>query len=333
MSHSILSDKVLVYEYLVGIEPICQNPAWLRRYFSEGLRWHGCAPFDTQTGTDALWQVYWRTLHGSFSHLRRRIDLFLGGECEGQSWVSSAGYIIGQFDEDWLGIPASGRETFIRYGEFYQVENSRIVRVYLLHDLLDVMRQAGCYPLPPSLGLFGFVPPPRTADGILRGLQPPAESELTFKLAYDMLFCGLNEFDRAGKQSMGMRRFWHEDMHWYGPAGIGTTRSLTEFEDYHQLPWLRAFPDRAVVWESPMFGDGRYAATAGWREVIATHTGEYLGQPPTHKRIEFRVMDWWRREGERLIENWVLIDMIDLFRQFGRDLLAGLPQKGKSGRS
>jgi hypothetical protein len=31
-------------------------------------------------------------------------------------------------------------------------------------------------------------------------------------------------------------------------------------------------------------------------------------------------MDFWRREGERLAENWVFIDMIDLLDQIGIDI-------------
>jgi hypothetical protein len=37
-----------------------------------------------------------------------------------------------------------------------------------------------------------------------------------------------------------------------------------------------------------------------------------------------RVMDWWKREGNRLTENWVFIDMVDLFRQLDVDLFERL---------
>ena len=249
----------------------------------------------------------------------------LAGECEGEDWVAATGYIIGNFERAWLGIPRTGRETFIRFGEFYQLLDDKIVKAYVILDLIEVMQQAGCDPLPPSRGISGFVPPPRAADGILFAEQASAESQKTFQIAYDMLFQGMNSFDQERKESMGFPRFWHDNMHWFGPAGIGTTRDLREFEDHHQLPWLRAFPDRQVVWESPMFGDGHYAATAGWREVIATHSGPFLGHPASGKAIECRVMDFWRREGDLLSENWVLIDIIDMFRQFGADLFAHLP--------
>lgn len=40
-----------------------------------------------------------------------------------------------------------------------------------------------------------------------------------------------------------------------------------------------------------------------------------------------RVMDFWRREGDLLAENWVLIDIVDIFRQFGVDLFARLAEQ------
>jgi SnoaL-like polyketide cyclase len=73
-----------------------------------------------------------------------------------------------------------------------------------------------------------------------------------------------------------------------------------------------------------------YCASTGWPSIQATHAGPYLGQPATNKRITMRVMDFWRREGELLAENWVFIDLADLFLQFGRDLFAemqGLARK------
>ena len=323
MSSGLHSNRSLVHAYLADISQVHQSARALRRVFADDLVWQGCAPFDTQRGIESLLENVWQPLLGSFSRLQRRVDILIAGACEGEDWVASSGYIIGRFERDWLGIPATGREACFRYGEFHQIQRDRIVKSFVIFDLIELMQQAGCDPLPASLGLSGFVPPPRTGDGVLLDPQPRAESDKTFQLAHSMLFDGLNEYDQHDKHSMKQRHFWHDDMYWYGPAGIGTTRNLKEFEDWHQLPWLRAFPDRQVVWESPMFSEGHYAATAGWREVVATHSGEYLGHPATGKRIDCRVMDFWRREGDLLIENWVLIDLIDMFRQFGSDLMPG----------
>ena len=31
--------------------------------------------------------------------------------------------------------------------------------------------------------------------------------------------------------------------------------------------------------------------------------------PATGKKVAMRVADWWRREGDRLVQNWVFIDL------------------------
>ena len=43
-----------------------------------------------------------------------------------------------------------------------------------------------------------------------------------------------------------------------------------------------------------------------------------------------RVMDFWRREGTMLRENWVFIDMPHLFLQFGDDLFARMGELRKA---
>ena len=34
----------------------------------------------------------------------------------------------------------------------------------------------------------------------------------------------------------------------------------------------------------------------------------------------FRVCDWWRREGDLLMENWVFVDIPNAMLQFGVDV-------------
>ncbi len=68
--------------------------------------------------------------------------------------------------------------------------------------------------------------------------------------------------------------------------------------------------------------EGMYAAGGIWDWSYATHTGEYLGLAPTGISITVRDFDWWRREGDLLVENWIRIDLIDIFQQLGVDLFA-----------
>ena len=137
------------------------------------------------------------------------------------------------------------------------------------------------------------------------------------------MHAGLGDFDGQDLSSMTHAQYWTEEFAWYGPAGIGTSRGLRDFEAHHQIPFLRAFPDRRVDRHVANVGDGDYVVTGGWPSVVATHSGpDWLGVGPTGRRIGFRVMDFYRVEGDLIAENWIPIDIIDVLLQMGTDVLA-----------
>ena len=55
--------------------------------------------------------------------------------------------------------------------------------------------------------------------------------------------------------------------------------------------------------------------------LVAKPTGGYLGLPPSDTIGEFRVIDIYRREGDKLKENWIFIDLLHFFKQQGVDIL------------
>ncbi len=299
----------------------------VRVYVDPSISWNGPHPINQLQGIDALVDGFWRPVLQAFAGLRRRTDIFFGGSFDGHDWVCGTGYLIGRFTRSWLGIPPTGAGTYIRFGEFCSLKAGKIDQTYLILDILDVLRQSG-FRLPPNYGGQDWVVPgPVTADGLVLAPQDDAESAASLNLVEAMLFKGLRSFDGTDLKVMGMARYWHPDMYWYGPCGIGTTYGLKGFEDAHQAPFLRAFPDRVGGNHKARFAEGRYVASTGWPSLHCTHLGEYLGVPATGNRIGMRVMDWWRRAGDLLVENWVFIDMLDLFLQMGVNLLASLQHK------
>jgi predicted ester cyclase len=301
----------------------------VRQYVHEEVVWNGPHPLNQIRGRDELISRYWQPLLHAFPHLRRRTDILFGGSFDGHDWVCATGYLIGRFMHDWIGIPATGAGTYIRFGEFSSLRDGKIDQTYVILDILDVLRQAG-FRLPPNYGGQEWVVPgPITTDGLLLAPQDDAETERSLELVEAMLFKGLRGFAGGDLKVMGMARYWHPDMFWYGPCGIGTTYGLKGFEDSHQAPFLRAFPDRVGGNHKARFAEGMYVASTGWPSLRCTHTGEYLGVPATGNKIGMRVMDWWRREGDLLVENWVFIDMVDLFLQMGVDIFAQLQHQSK----
>ena len=51
---------------------------------------------------------------------------------------------------------------------------------------------------------------------------------------------------------------------------------------------------------------------------------EYMGINVAEKSCEMRVIDMYRREGEKLTENWIFIDFLHFWKMQGIDILAGL---------
>jgi len=301
---------------------------------ADEVQWHGFAPIGSLVGVDALVEAYWQPLIDSFGEVRRETHVFFGGESngradgdiakDGRSWVTGTGLFHGVFAEDYLGIPANGEPVAIRWGEFCCVVDDQITEVYLLLDLVDLMQQAGFDVLPPAQGADGRYPAPAAGDGVID--QPADADESAYSLDHirRFIYDGLNAFDEGELSSMGMVDWFDTDVRWYGPGGIGACLSFQEFEELHQAPWLVAFPDRRVQNLDAIIAEGSYSGAPGWAGVVATHTGPYLDQQATGKRIEFNGLDWWKRSGEKYIENWVFVDMVHLFDQLGVNLFESL---------
>jgi predicted ester cyclase len=294
-------------------------------FFSHDCQWHVAHPVNEVLGNSILPQL-WQPLLSAIPDLERRSDIFIGNtwhtnNCE-TVWVAVTGHYIGTFQRSLFGIPPTQQIATFRFGEFYRVEDSHIVECYVLLDFIDLMRQANCSILPPGRGIEGLSPGPRFHDGLLRTVSSSQETEASLKLVEAMIFGGLRRFDGTDIKSMGMELYWHPQMMWYGPGGIGTTRGIEGFERNHQRPFLHAFPDRQGGNHRARIADGKFVASMGWPSIYATHKGEYLGVLATNRPVTMRVMDWWRREKSLLIENWVFIDIPHLMLQLDVDLFS-----------
>jgi predicted ester cyclase len=323
-------NKRLLLDYWNAIEEAV--PEDLRRTTSRFLApthvWHGPDPINEFSGAEAWAADFWQPLVHAFPDIRRQTHVFFGGQSsgrvdgqkDGRMWVCGTGYFNATFCNDYLAIPANQASVRIRWGEFCRVDDDRIVETYILLDLVDLMQQAGFPVLPPSRGIDGLYPPPKANDGILLDAQDPEVTAHTLDHIRRFIFDALNSYDQSQLKSMGIADYFHPDVQWYGPCGIGACLSLREFEEYHQQPWLSAYPDRQVQDLDALFAEGPYSGGPGWAGVEATHSGPYLDAPASNRTVVFNGLDFWKLENDRYIENWVFVDMVHLFRQFGIDL-------------
>lgn len=338
---ALVQDKHNVWSAmnLIAESPPHALEAQLAKIYHPQASWRGSHPWNDVHGVQAIHQQFWGPLRHAFPDLERRDDLVIGGSYEGRCYVGCVGHLIGTFRRSWLGLPATDQVMALRYGEFHQIEDGKIVQSSVLLDVLDAIRQAGFWPIAPSLAQEGQWQGPRDRDGVVLARQDPAESAASLKLTMDMQ-ASLGAYDdtagrgREGLLNMPQKQFWHPDMMWYGPSGIGTTRGLEGFVDFHQLPFRQVFPrDPNRPQPSGLgqhggshyvrIGDGRFSATGGWPSRHMVHSGGgWLGLGASNRAITMRVMDFYSADSGLIRENWVPIDIIQVLLQLDVDVLA-----------
>ncbi len=315
--------------------------------YAGDVTWRGSHPLNEMAGADAVLEQVWQPMLRAFPDIERRDLIFVGGRYQERDMVAAVGHYCGTMRRSWLGVPATGRPVYLRYGEVHHVEDGRVAQSWCLWDILDFLRQTGVWPIAPSLGWEGMWPGPITADGVVLTAQDEEESRASIRMTLDMHGALAAFDDRAGLSrelllDMPQKDHWHPKMMWYGPSGIGTTRGLQGFVDYHQLPFRVAFPNRkgGDQWlEMPdamerlggghyiQIGDGKYAVTGGWPSVYCNHEGgDFLGVPSTGREITMRVMDFYLIHEGKIRENWVPLDVLNVLKQMGADPMERLAE-------
>ena len=290
---------------------------------------HMCAPFGDMAGA-AYFDTVFAPLATAMPDVERRDWIVMAGaDDHGADWVGCAGHYVGTFTAPFLDIPPTQRLAHMRFHEYYRIAEGKIVEIQAIWDIPELIMQAGVWPMAPSVGREFCVFGPATGDGIQSGPYDVLASKASKTLVVDML-AALTRHPVEPVEAMELPRFWSDKMNWYGSAGIGTARGIDGFRKHHQIPFLNAMPDRGQADDDltfHFFGDGNYVGVTGWPDMKQTiiHDG-WLAIAPAGQRITMRSLDFWRVENGKIRENWVLLDLIDIFAQIGVDVFARMRQ-------
>lgn len=313
--------------------------AVLERYCHPDCRWEIFHPFNRIDGLADAAEQFWAPLKRAIPDYEQRLGVVIAGDYEGREQVSTLGHVMGSFEGKWLTIPPTHNLAFLRFGFNAVVRDGRFAKAYILLDIPDLMRQAGLYPLRRMPGASEQWPMPPIASGATLDQVELAQGAQTLAIVREMQLGLPKQGDPMDQSSAASRhsKRWHENMNWYGPAGIGSMRRMRGFRDFHGALFLQAFPDRAGIARDASgpedgpghytrLGDGRFAVTGGWPSIYATHTGgQWLGLPPSGRKVEMRVADWYRLDrDEKIVDNWVMMDIPHMLDQMGLDILDDL---------
>ena len=320
------SEKKLVREYYAALDAAQGNDLTdvLNRYTGTDYLWRGFHPFHEQTGGTAVSEIFWQPLRTAFHRMQRRMDIFMAGrnEIDGfQSvWVTSMGHLMGLFDTEWLGIQPTRKMAFLRYCEFNKIEDGKITETAMFFDIPHVMYQAGLNPFPPQTAAHLVQPGPMTHDGVMFDPQDPVEGKSTLD-AINLMLNDLFKWQDDVPLEVELARSWNDDMIWWGPAGIGATYTIERYVEQHSGPFRDTLSERVFNGHLCKLAEGKFGGFFGWPNLTLTPTGGFMGMPATGTPSDMRVIDIYRREGEKLTENWIFIDLLHFWNQQGLDVL------------
>ena len=302
----------------------------IHQFFNKEAKINVVAPFNEIIGGKKLLEKLFNPMLYAFPNLYRRTDILFGGIFNEEEWVTGSGHFVGTFAKDWMGIPANNQLTFLRFGEFHRMQDGQAIETYLFFDLIDLLRQIGKWPLlTKSLGDERFIPGPITSDGIILQEQNPEDSLSSLVMVEEML-------KRLFTKEQAWRKYWYDNMMWYGPSGYGSYIGIDGFARF-QLPYESIFDpyrkssvvttcekgsslDLAVKGHFARFAEGNFVASGGWPSHGGHLCKEWLGIKPKGQQFTCRISDWWRRDGDKLVENWVFVDLVNMLKQLEYDV-------------
>ncbi len=291
-----------------------------------------CHPFGDVTGPNELFDATYAPLLAALPDLERRDMIVMAGTTpEGQDWIGCMGNYVGTFLAPFLDIPPTGHLAHMRYHEFFRIQDGQITEMQAIWDIPELMMQAGAWPMAPQLGRFLCTPSPMTGDGL--SVSGDGQAAMAHVIAMLTDLCRHPADPDPAVMQLG--RYWHPRFNWYGPAGIGTGRGIAGFRNWHQIPFLRAMPDRKLDAMGDLLShwiaEGEYVCETGWPNMRLTLSNDgWMGIAPVLREVLLRSLDFWRLEDGLIRENWVLVDLLDLYRQIDVDVMARMREFNKA---
>lgn len=258
--------------------------------------------------------------HGEHLHYNRALP-----DCQFTDFIraanhvncTSASYGLARWQEPFAGVPPPSDKPWVKVHDldFYLLEGDKIKINWCIVDVVDLFTQVGYDVLPPSPMVQEGYRAPNAMDGFPAPLSSTVVPEET--LASEATWRKALEEDYLG--SAGASSTWSESVTWYGPGGIGTAHSRSNYSKYFVEPLQQAFSDRTMQIDS-LVCEGTYCGAHF--HVYGTHSGMWLGEAASGHRVPIRCGAHARIKNGKILEGWLIVDVPKAFHAMGVDIFA-----------
>ncbi|MFA3919416.1 ester cyclase [Ruegeria hyattellae] len=325
MSH-LQDAKLLVRKFYAELDAATSEASAdvLKKHVAEAYRWRGSFPFNELYGAESVASSFWAPLKDAFGRTQRREDIFFashnrldGGET---TWVCSMGHILGHFHKPWIDIQPHHKMAFLRYCDFNRVEHGKIQESALHIDVMSILLQLGSRVIPEATGVVTMTPGPQPHDGLLFDEHPASEGEKTLDVIERMIGRLIGSGVKTTMADLAAD--WTEDMLWWGPTGIGASYTYQGYLKGHTTPFEDGLEFIRHNGHIVRLGEGSYGGFFGYPSMTMRSKGGYMGLTSSgDTTADMRIVDLYRRDGDKLAENWIFIDHLWFLKQLGVDLI------------
>eukprot|EP00929_Paragymnodinium_shiwhaense_P056546 TRINITY_DN282_c0_g2_i1.p1 TRINITY_DN282_c0_g2~~TRINITY_DN282_c0_g2_i1.p1 ORF type:complete len:593 (+),score=124.87 TRINITY_DN282_c0_g2_i1:72-1850(+) len=318
----IISNHISVYDWVAWRETML--PWWTEDFVYDSVLGIG-----NSTGLYDWFKGEHIEVNDAFKAVKFNQMIFVGEEATGST--TTYGKAFWRNDFAYGKMKATHKPVMFRICDFYRFRGDKISYNWMMIDMVGLAHQSGeaegkrVLPAAPVLRDDGYFRPPDALDGApapQSELTPPEMREDSRKVANALLE---REWFSLSK-SLSSDDLWHADtMNYYGPVGVGHAQGYKAYKQ-HVLGVLRnGFSDTSYTLDV-LSCEGAYCAAHGY--VHGTHTGCFLGEQPTGKRVSLRMGMHWRIVDGKAAEGWAMWDVPALFKQLGVELFDRLKPSG-----
>eukprot|EP00929_Paragymnodinium_shiwhaense_P046578 TRINITY_DN2371_c0_g1_i1.p1 TRINITY_DN2371_c0_g1~~TRINITY_DN2371_c0_g1_i1.p1 ORF type:complete len:409 (+),score=87.89 TRINITY_DN2371_c0_g1_i1:96-1322(+) len=279
-----------------------------------------------------LWN-WFRTEHievnNAFKSVKFNQMIFVGEEATASTTTYATGFWLEDFA--YGALKATKKPVVFRICDFYRFHGDRIAYNWMMIDMVGLAHETGkadgkrVLAPAPVLRDDGYFRPPDALDGAPAPQSPltvPESREPSRKVVLAILERDWHGLEKAADTS----DLWHADeMHYYGPVGIGYAKGYDAYSQ-HVLGVLRRGLSETTFEMNVMSCEGAYCAVHGF--VYGKHTGCFLGEQPTGKRVGIRMGMHWRVVDGKAAEGWAMWDIPATFKDMGVELFSRLKPDG-----
>lgn len=295
----------------------------LSPFVADTYLWRGMHPFHELSGATGVAETFWSPLKHAMGPLQRRPDIFFAGHNQidrGDTlWVVEMGHLMGTWEKSWIGLAPSRKLAFLRYCEFHRIERGLIAETACYVDILNLLAQSGRILPVEATGSILLNPGPRTHNGLLYNSQLEKEGAATVDLITAMV--SDLRANSVHSPSDHMKRFWSDDMCWFGPGGIGASAHFEGYRRGHSGPFEDGLQYVRHTEHVARLGEGNFGGFFGYPSLTVNSTGGFMGLASSDVEADMRIVDLYRREGNKLAENWIFIDIPHFLLMLDVDIL------------